>query len=83
MEIPLSNGRFTWERDGSVNSRFLIDPFFISKEWNDAFENAGVTRQTRLLSDHFPLMLESGSFEWVPTLSVFAIVGCSTKNVIG
>ena len=64
MEIPLSNGKFIWSREGSTNSQSLLDKFLISNNWDDMFANSRVTRQVRLLSDHFPILLEAGSFEW-------------------
>lgn len=62
LEIPLANGRFSWERDGTANAVSLIDRFFISKQWDEFFENTRVNGQARLVSDHFPLLLEAGSF---------------------
>lgn len=38
MEIPLSNGRFTWSREGIRISRSLLDRFFMTNEWDEAFE---------------------------------------------
>lgn len=39
MEVPLSNGKSTWSRGSNDISHFLIDRFFISKEWDELFEN--------------------------------------------
>ena len=44
MEIPLSNGKFTWPREGNVTSRSLLDRFLISSSWDDSFANTRVTR---------------------------------------
>lgn len=44
MEIPLSNGKFTWPREGNVTSRTLLDRFLISSSWDDSFANTRVTR---------------------------------------
>lgn len=67
MEIPLSNRRFTWLRDGNSAVRSLIDRFFINKEWDEIFENTRVSQQTRTFSNHFPLLLEAGSVCWGPS----------------
>lgn len=66
MEIPLSSGKFTWSREGSFISRSLIDRFLISNNWDETFSNTRVTRQVRILSNHFPILLEVGSFKWGP-----------------
>lgn len=67
LEVPLSNGRFTWSREGLNVSRSLIDRFFIFKDWDDMFENTMVTRQPRFFSYHFPLLLEAGTIAWGPS----------------
>lgn len=67
LEVPLSNGWFTWSCHGSLFARSLIDRFFISKDWDDAFENSRVNRQSPIFSDHFPLILEAGSISWGPS----------------
>ena len=38
MEVPLSNGRFTWSSEGEVISKSLIDRFLVSNKWEEAFE---------------------------------------------
>lgn len=76
MEVPLSNGQYTWSREGRSISRSLIDRFFITKVWDEAFENSRVIPQASTLSDHFPLLLEAGSVCWGPSPFNFVIVGC-------
>lgn len=66
MEIPLSSDKFTWSREGSVIPQSLIDRFLISNIWDETFANTRVTRQVRILSNHFPILLEVGSFKWRP-----------------
>lgn len=46
MEIPPSNGRFTWSREGNVISCSLFDRFLISNTWDDLFANTRTARQT-------------------------------------
>lgn len=67
IEIPLSNGRFTWSREGISVARSLIDRFFINKEWDEIFENTRASRQPRTFSDYFPLLLEAGLVSWGPS----------------
>ena len=67
IEIPLQNGWFTWSREGISPSRSLLDRFFINQEWDVLLENSRVSRKERIFSDHFPLMLEAGTFLWDPS----------------
>ncbi|XP_038904301.1 uncharacterized protein LOC120090656 [Benincasa hispida] len=67
LEFPLSNGQFTWSREGDVASKSLLDHFLVSSTWEDVFDNSRVARQARTMSDHFPLTLEAGAFEWGPS----------------
>ena len=80
LEVPLSNGRFTWSREGSTLARSLIDCFFIHTTWDQNFENTGVNRQERLFSDHFPLFLKVDLLNGGLPLLDFVTVGCATKN---
>lgn len=66
LEIPLSNGKFTWSREGGANSRSLLDRLLISSKWDDIFANSRVSRLVRILFDHFPILLEADLFEWGP-----------------
>ena len=66
MEIPLSNCRFSWSREGVAASKSLIDRFFVTSNWDEVFENPRVARQARIVSDHFPLLFEAGAFVWGP-----------------
>lgn len=66
MEVPLSNGRFTWSRMGSDSTHSLLDRFFISKEWDIQFSNPRVVRGERVTSNHFPILIEAGGLIWCP-----------------
>lgn len=82
MEVPLSNGRYTWSWEGSSVSRSLIDRFFVTKAWDEVFENTRVTRQACRLSYHFPLLLESGLFCWDPSPFRFCNSWLTNKECI-
>jgi hypothetical protein len=56
-DIPLMGGQFTWS-NGSSWSR--IDRFRLPSGWEERFSNVVQRRLTRVLSDHFPIMLECG-----------------------
>lgn len=75
MEIPPSNGRFMWSREGNMISCSLSDRFLVSPDWDEAFENSRVASQVHIHLDHFLILLEAGSFEWDPSPFRFVIVG--------
>jgi hypothetical protein len=57
VDIPLQGGQFTWSNN-QVWSK--IDRFLLSPEWEEHFPYVSQSRLPRLLSDHFPLMLDCG-----------------------
>jgi hypothetical protein len=57
MDIPLRGGQFTWS-NGTSWSR--IDRFLLSSGWEERFANVAQRRLTRVMSDHFPIILEGG-----------------------
>jgi hypothetical protein len=57
MDIPLMGGQFTWS-NGTSWSR--IDRFLLSSGWEERFANVAQRRLTRVMSDHFPIILECG-----------------------
>lgn len=52
IDLPLSNGKFTWSngRDGVVCSR--IDRFLLSQKWVDYFSNPRQALGPKFTSDH-------------------------------
>jgi exonuclease III len=60
VDIPLRGGQYTWS-NGHSWSR--IDRFLLSSGWEEKYSNVAQKRLTRVMSDHFPISLESeGSF---------------------
>jgi len=58
MDILLVGGKFTWSNN-YCSSR--IDRFLFSPNWEEQFPHVVERTLPRLLSDHFPLMLECGA----------------------
>ena len=58
MDIPLEGGLFSWSNSSSASriDRFLFSPFLA-----DYFTLFSQKRLPRVLSDHFPILLENGS----------------------
>lgn len=66
VDLPLSNGNFTWSDGRELSVLSLIDRFLVNRSWLHLFKDARVTRLARIISDHFPVALETGSFKWGP-----------------
>ena len=58
MDIPLEGGLFSWSNSTSASR---IDRFLFSLALVDHFTHFSQKRLPRVLSDHFPILLESGS----------------------
>jgi hypothetical protein len=62
MDPPLERGRFTCSNSREIESMTRLDRFLFSPYWEDQFPTITQRRLPRLLSDHFPIMLECGQF---------------------
>jgi hypothetical protein len=60
MDIPLVGGRYTWSNSQSPSR---LDRFLFTSAIEDHFTLLAQRRLPRLCSDHFPVLLECGSFE--------------------
>lgn len=58
MDIPLEGGTYTWSNSSSASR---IDWFLFSLLLADYFTHFSQDRMPRVLSDHFPILLEGGS----------------------
>jgi endonuclease/exonuclease/phosphatase family metal-dependent hydrolase len=61
-DIPLEGGLFTWSNNRVNVAMSRIDRFLYSDEWDDLFPSILQKRLPRILSDHFPIVLECGDF---------------------
>ncbi len=62
MDIPLEGGKFTWSNNCATPAMSRIDRFLFSSEWEDRYPTVVQKRLPKLLSDHFPILLECGKF---------------------
>ncbi|XP_070020674.1 uncharacterized protein [Nicotiana sylvestris] len=69
LDLPLQGAQYTWARGEDCLQASRIDRFLISSEWNESFKAINQLALPRALSDHKPLLLESG--EWDTTPSYF------------
>ena len=63
IDILLQGGSFIWSNSCEVASKARLDRFLFSADWEDKFPSISQQRLPRLLSDHFPIVLEGGSFQ--------------------
>lgn len=66
IELPLSNGKFTWSKMGNDSTHSLLDRFLISRDWDAMLINSKVSCAVQPTSYHFPIILEAGGFIWGP-----------------
>ena len=60
VDLPLEGASFTWFRDSGLPSMSRIDRALVSLDWEEHFENVSQRVLPRVLSDHYPLLLEAG-----------------------
>ncbi len=60
----MEGGLFTWSNNRVNVAMSRIDCFLYSDNWEDLFPTIIQKRLPRLLSDHFPIILEGGDFSW-------------------
>ena len=60
LDNPLEGGRFTWSNNRETVSMSWIDRFLFSSDWADHFGLVTQQRLPRVLSDHFPVLLDCG-----------------------
>ena len=56
-------GTFTWSNSREVASRSRLDRFLLSSDLEEHILNICQRRLQRLLSDHFPILVEGGNFQ--------------------
>ena len=61
IDLPLVGESFTWSNSREVASRSRLDKFLLSADWEENFPSVCQRRLSRLLSDHFPILLEGGN----------------------
>ncbi|XP_071683729.1 uncharacterized protein [Lolium perenne] len=60
LEVARTGAAYTWTNKQTNPVRSLLDRAFVSPEWELRFPLARLTAETRIGSDHTPLILDSG-----------------------
>ncbi|RVW97910.1 Transposon TX1 uncharacterized 149 kDa protein [Vitis vinifera] len=66
VDLQLQRGAFTWTGGLNNMSRARLDRFLVSPCWLDQFSRVSQWRLPRPISDHFPVLLEGGSWKRGP-----------------
>jgi hypothetical protein len=61
MDLSLEGGQFSWSNNQEDQTWSRIDRFLIYPEWEELFPKVTQRRLPRLLSYHFPLLLDCGT----------------------
>ena len=61
VDLPLVGGNFTWFNSREVVASSRLDRFLLSADWEEKFPSVCQRRLPRLISDHFPILLECGN----------------------
>ena len=60
LDLPMAGGRYTRSNSIPVSR---IDRFLFSLDWEEHYPNMSQRRLARVLSDHFPIILEGGAIQ--------------------
>lgn len=71
IDLPLQGDQYTWSRGENHIQASRIDRFMISTEWSDSFKIVKQMALPKVISDHRPILLESGDWEATPSYFKF------------
>jgi endonuclease/exonuclease/phosphatase family metal-dependent hydrolase len=60
-ELRRNGSKFTWTNKQQVHVMCVLDRVFVSTEWEMLFPMAVIQVETRIGSDHSPLLFTNGS----------------------
>ena len=80
VDPPLSNARFTWSnfRDHPICCR--LDRFLFTNDWAVGYQCIRQEVEARVVSDHYPVILDTSPTRWGPTLFRFENVWLEHKQ---
>ncbi len=60
IDLPMGNQNFTWSNMQRSPTMARLDRFLVSTEWDQAFPLSKVVAVPRIMSDHSPILLNTG-----------------------
>lgn len=71
IDLPLHGATYTWTRGENIHQASRIDRFLVANDWSDTFRKLTQMVLPNVISDHKPIMLESGDWEVNPSYFKF------------
>jgi hypothetical protein len=62
IDLPLLEGQLTWSNNQDPPSKSRLDRFLVSIDWEDQFSHLVQKALPRFVSDHCPILLDSGTY---------------------
>lgn len=82
MDLPLQGAQYTWSRGEDTLQASKIDRFLVSAEWNECFKAIKQLALPKVISDHKPLLLESGVWGSTPSYFKFENIWLQKEGFI-
>ncbi|XP_070045594.1 uncharacterized protein [Nicotiana tomentosiformis] len=83
IDLPLHGAQYTWSKGDNCLQASRIDRFLISNEWNDSFNDVRQIALPKVISDHRPIILESGDWDATPSFFKFENMWLQSEEFLG
>ncbi|XP_070003185.1 uncharacterized protein [Nicotiana sylvestris] len=82
MDLPLQGAHYTWSKGDNSLQASRINWFLICPEWNDSFKDVRQIALPKVISDHMPILLESGDLDATPSYFKFENMWLQSEGFI-